>query len=182
MPLVFSVGINDVKEPTYKNPFYGTWHSMLRRCYDPKFHERSPGYKEVSICDEWVLFSKFKEWMLDQDWQEKHLDKDILVPNNKIYSPDTCIFVPKHLNNFLTDRKNHSGPCPVGVYFNTKYQKYLAYCRNPITNKKEYLGGFDCPEKAHLAWKAKKHHHACILAETQTDPRIVNALKTRYLD
>ena len=182
MALVFSIGINDIKEPTRKNPFYVTWHSMLRRCYDPKLHERNPAYKGATVCDEWALFSTFKKWMLDQDWQNKHLDKDILVENNSVYSPNTCIFVPKHINNFFTDRKNHRGPYPVGTYFNTKYQKYLAYCRNPISKKKEYIGSYDCPKKAHLAWKAKKHQHACMLASTQKDERIIHALKTRYLE
>lgn len=91
--LVCGVGINDATYSVYRYkgsagsqkriwacPFYRTWGTMLGRCYSDKFHEQNPTYVGCTVCDEWLTFSKFKAWMETQDWKDKQLDKDILVP------------------------------------------------------------------------------------------------------
>ena len=154
---------------------------MLERCYSSRIHAKQPTYIACSVCDDWLVFSNFKKWMEQQDWQGKELDKDILIAGNKVYSPDACVFVDKLLNGFLVDRGAMRGQWPIGVYFNTKDRKFQAQCRNPFSKKYEFLGQFNCPEKAHQAWRKRKHEHALKLADLQTDHRVAQAIRTRYL-
>jgi len=119
--------------------------------------------------------------MVTQDWQGKALDKDLLVKGNKLYSPETCVFIPESLNCFILESEANRGEYPIGVYWDKEANKYKAQCNNPFTRKKESLGRFLDPNEAYLAWKAKKHEHALRYADQQTDSRIAEALRTRYL-
>lgn len=161
-------------------PYYSRWIDMLKRCYSETFHKRQPTYIGCTVCDEWLYFSNFKRWMEKQDWSGKHLDKDLLVKGNKIYSPETCIFVSQAINNFTNDHSLASGNMPTGVNFHKSSGKIHARCGNPITGKREYLGEFDCQNKAHKAWAKRKHEIACILADAQDDKRLSEALRIRY--
>lgn len=42
---------------------------------------------------------------MDENWKPHmegwHLDKDILLKGNKVYSPETCAFVPAKINSLL---------------------------------------------------------------------------------
>lgn len=84
------------------------WSSMFQRSYSKKFHLKNPTYKNCSVDKRWHNFQNFAtdyERMYPKNAIEKfHLDKDILVPGNKIYGPDTCCFVPKEINDLF--RKN----------------------------------------------------------------------------
>lgn len=111
----------------------------------------------------------------------KQLDKDILIPGNKLYSKDTCVFVSRKLNTFLNDHGMASGPYPTGVSWHKATSMFSAQCSDPATGRSKHLGLFETPEEAYLVWKAKKHEHALAYAEQQTDPRIAEALRTRYL-
>lgn len=187
--LVFGVGINDANRPVMtklngkwvKCPFYRKWQSMLGRCYDPKYHLRYPTYLGCETTEDWHLFSNFEKWMKAQDWEGRELDKDLLKVGNKLYSPDLCIFIPPELNNFTADSGRSRGEWPTGVYLHKGAGRFMSYCKNPFTGKKEYLGLFDSPEEAHLAWKRRKHELACIYADRQADPRVAEALRSRYL-
>ena len=119
--------------------------------------------------------------MEKQDWQGKQLDKDILCVGNKIYSPETCAFVDITTNHFTTDRKSGRGNWPLGVDLHSASTKFRAQCSNRILGYSEHLGYFDCPNKAHLAWKRRKHELACQLADLQSDSRVAAALRIRYL-
>jgi len=191
--LLYGVGINDsgyvltshgVDGGKYRKtsicPFYQCWAGMIERGYSQKTKARYPSYKETTVCSEWLLFSNFKAWMQQQDWQGKHLDKDIIVEGNQVYSPDSCAFVSPALNNFCTDTKAKRGKWPIGVSWHKCTGRFNANCRNPFTRKKQYLGSFDCPDQAYQAWKAYKHELACQLADIQTDARVAQALRVRY--
>ena len=153
---------------------------MLRRCYSKKFLESNPSYIGTSVCSEWLYATAFKKWMEQQDWHGKCLDKDIIVPGSKLYSPETCAFVLPATNLFVTASDASRGDYPIGVSLFKPTGKYQARCRNPFTRKGEYLGLFSTPEEAHEAWRKRKHELAQLVAATETDLRVVEALKKRY--
>ena len=195
LKLIRGVGINDAdynvtkcKKVNGKTviiwmcPFYLVWVSMLNRCYSELVHETHPSYKDCFVCDEWLTFSKFRMWMEQQDWQGKQLDKDLLVEGNMVYSPDTCVFVHVKINNFIINRNRGRGECLLGVHFDKRISKFISQCNNPFTGKREYLGSYSNELDAHLAWKARKHELACMLADSEycNDDKVKNVLLTKY--
>lgn len=160
-------------------PYYNRWKHMLQRCYSAQCQNKNPTYKGCSVCDEWLLFSNFKAWMETQDWEGKQLDKDVLSTGNRIYSPNTCVFVSQEVNSFLIDCTKARGDYPLGVVWNKQVQKYQVYIS--VGGKAKYLGLFICPEEAHLVWKMAKYQQAVVLAGKQDDPRVAKALIGRYL-
>ena len=196
--LVYGVGVNDlgyrvnvqewvtkdggkrVRKTVFLCEYYSAWASMLERCYSEKFLESKPSYIGTSVCSEWVYASAFKKWMEKQDWQGKCLDKDIIVPGNKLYSPETCAFVSQATNKFVIARGACRGEYPIGVHLYKQTGKYQAKCRNPFSRERGHLGYFSTPEEAHEAWRKYKHELAQLVAATEADPRIVEALKKRY--
>lgn len=161
-------------------PFYRAWTSMVNRCYNPKVQDKYSTYKGCYVCDDWHLFSNFKGWMEQQDWEGKQLDKDILLTCNKMYGPDTCVFVSGTVNSFVTDHTAERGEWPIGVYWKRQNQKFVAQCKNPFTRKLEYLGCFFDPDEAHDAWLTRKREFAEMLAAEQDDARVAKALVDRY--
>lgn len=189
--LVYGVGVNDVDYKVYEYEyingkqkivwtcrFYRRWYHMLGRCYSQKYQTKKPTYKGCTVCEDWLLFSNFKSWMEQQDWEGNQLDKDLLVEGNKVYSPDTCVFVTSRVNNFTIDRGIDRGDYPIGV---CKDQgKYRASCSSE--GQTIYLGLYNTPEEAHQVWKEYKHKLACELADSDevTDERVKELLRTRY--
>ena len=196
--LVYGVGINDADYVTEKKetigyvggkrrqklvwicPYYSAWASMLQRCYSSKFQERQPTYKGCSVSEEWLIFSVFKNWMETQNWEGKQLDKDLLFEGNKVYSPETCVFVTKAVNNFTVDSGASRGEWLIGVYWHKQAGKFRSMCCNPFTKKQEHLGLFTSELEAHQAWRKRKLELAYELADIQTDGRVAKALIDRY--
>lgn len=77
-------------------PRYSVWRNLLGRCYSPKV-KNYKAYSDCIVCDEWHNYQNFAEWYDSNIYQvgteRMHLDKDILVKNNRLYSPDTCLMV-----------------------------------------------------------------------------------------
>ena len=177
MRLVCGVGINDLKDiPTKDCPYYRVWQSMLTRCYSKSFLQKNPSYKGCSVSTEWLIFSTFKKWMVQQDWVGKQLDKDLLQFGNHIYSPETCIFVSQELNTLLTDRRNHRGAYPLGVYFMKSKNLFKASCG--VAGVQMYLGAYNTVEKASKAYISFKKELIRIAALQQVDARLKQALLT----
>ena len=82
------------------------------------------------------------------------LDKDILHKGNKVYSRDTCIFVPQRINNLLIKRDKMRGKDPIGVYLNPS-GSYQANCNNGY-GKIIYLGTYPTKEEAFRVYKEYK--------------------------
>ena len=118
--------------------------------------------------------------MEQQDWHGKCLDKDIIAPGSKLYSPETCAFVLKATNSFVVASDAIRGDYPIGVALFKHTGKYQAYCQNPFIGKQEYLGYFSTPQEAHEAWRKRKHELAQLVAARESDIRVVEALKKRY--
>lgn len=177
--LVYGVGINDAdyvtRTSSWTCPFFRKWKDMLARCYSEYENIRQPTYLECYVVDEWLYFSKFKSWMGKQDWQNNVLDKDLLVRGNKVYGPDTCVFVSAQLNGFLVEKKNADLPVGASVH----KRKFQSRCAE-LGKEQKYLGLFDTAEEAHQAWLAFKLEQAYKLSVQQTDKRVAKALIDRY--
>lgn len=147
--------------------YYSAWFHMLQRCYDPKFIEKHPTYEKCEICTEWHNFQVFSEW-LDKNYykiegERMNLDKDILCKRNKIYSPDTCVFVPQRINSLFIKSDRTRGNFPVGVSYCKANKRYITYCK--MNGKQNFLGYYDTPNEAFQVYKQYKEQYIKEVAE-----------------
>ena len=82
------------------------------------------------------------------------LDKDILCKGNKIYSRETCVFVPQRINLLFTKRDNARGNSPIGTTPNSS-GNYVAQCCDG-NGKKIPLGTYSTKEEAFQVYKQYK--------------------------
>lgn len=175
-------GIGVIGDATVENgkKDYRTWCQMMNRVYNDAKLEAHPIYKGCSVHSDWHQFGNFQSWInaqqMEGDW---HLDKDLIKPGNKQYSAETCVMLPQELNTFLTLRRNHRGPWPVGVTYHERLGKWQATCSTGGHKISEYLGVFHSPEAAFSVYKARKEAYAKELAakwQSKIDPRAYTAL------
>lgn len=164
--LAYGIGVNDyvgrVKENGKHIKAYRAWISMLSRCYGKKELVHRPSYIGCSVCDEWLLFSNFKRWYDENYIDGFQLDKDLLVKGNKVYSPETCCFVPIEINCFLLESNLSRGESGEKGVYKTKNNTYIAgYSEN---GKRVYLGSFKTLELAKKAYALSKEKRAKTLA------------------
>ena len=137
---------------------YSIWIRMLERCYSTA----NPRVKinDSNVCEEWLDFQNFADWCYKQEFfgfkDEKgktyHLDKDILVSGNRVYSPNTCCFVPNKIN--ILFRRPKTKPLPEGVSFSKSNNKLQSQIK--IGNRTVSLGFYDNVEEAEMAYKNAK--------------------------
>lgn len=173
--IVYGHGVNDadykieikIDGKKVACPFYRKWVSMLQRCYSPAYHLNKPTYQDCTVAAEWLTFSVFRSWMVGQYWEGMCLDKDMLSPGNKVYSPETCVFVSQAINNLLTDSAASRGVYPQGVDFDKRRGKYKAQIS--LYGKLKHLGLFATPEEASTAYLIAKSAYIIEVAQTQPD-------------
>jgi len=149
---------------------YKTWSAMLKRCYDEKYHQKYPTYKDCNVCEEWHNFQNFGKWF-DENYYEienekMQLDKDILIKGNKIYSPETCIFVPRRINLLFTKNNEIRGNHPIGVYY-TKNKRFESKLKK--NGKKIHLCYASTPEEAFEVYKFEKEKYIKEVADEYKD-------------
>lgn len=184
-------GIGYVGEGEYKTringkrtPKYNAWRGMIERCYSGKRQEKQPTYKGI-IVDPFQNFAKwYDENYYEIEGQIMHLDKDILIKGNKIYSLDTCVFVPNSINTLFTKNNKRRGDFPLGVTFHKLIGKYEACCSNG-KGKNVYLDYHDTPEDAFQAYKTFKESLIKQIAERHKNKipeKLYNALITYQVE
>lgn len=182
--LIHGVGIYDgINEST--TMAYKVWHSMIVRCYSDNWLKNKPSYIECTVDKQWLRYSIFREWFSSNYIEGFHLDKDIIIPLNKIYSPSTCCFVPAYINVLLTDRTRDRGNYPLGVNYEPKWNRYKS-CIS-INGKVKHLGYFKTPELAHECWlrAKKKYVSECAneaYAKGEISERVRDALLNRKFE
>lgn len=152
---------------------YNTWYRMLERCYDEKFKEKHPTYKNCKVSEEWHNFQNFAEWYSENfyeiEGERMCLDKDILHKGNKIYSPENCIFVPQTINSLFTKSDKTRGDYHIGVSYNKRDKKFVARCNvydfEENKSKRKHLGCYNTPEKAFESYKQFKEKYIKEIAE-----------------
>lgn len=140
---------------------YIIWHSMFVRCYSNTSINIRPTYNEAFIDKMWYNFENFYEWIHTQKNFESftiddkcQLDKDILFKHNKKYSADRCLLVPQSINKLFTKREARRGEYPIGVH--KAGNKFIAQCQNVEYGRQVYLGSYNNPQQAFLAYKKYK--------------------------
>lgn len=164
---------------------YVVWSSMLSRCTE-KYWKEKPTYIGTTCSDNFKSYSFFYEWCQEQigfnskdDKGNKwHLDKDLLVKGNKIYSEETCVFVPQRINSLLTKSRRTRKGCPLGVRWHEKDKKFHSRCGDGCGGVK-HLGCFQNQEEAFQAYKTFKEALVKEIAneyKEQLDSRVYDAL------
>ena len=137
---------------------YKIWHNMLTRCYHPKSQEKYPTYKGCAVEDYLLNFQHMGEWIENNYYEipgeTMCLDKDILCKGNKVYSRETCIFVPERINLLFVKRDNDRSDNPIGVKL-TVSGNYQAFCSNGY-GKYTPLGTYSTEEEAFQVYKKYK--------------------------
>ena len=137
---------------------YDIWYHMLMRCYDPKYQEKHTTYRGCKVEDYLLNFQHMCEWLENNYYEipgEKMcIAKDILCKGNKIYSRETCIFVPQKINTLFIKCNKSRGKDPIGVY-QLPSGNYQAYCNNGY-GKYIYLGIYSTKEEAFNIYKEYK--------------------------
>jgi hypothetical protein len=159
---------------------YSIWHGMLKRCYYEKDLMRNPTYRECSITEEWLNFQNFAKWYDENyyeiDGSKMELDKDILVKGNKVYSPETCLFVPKNINMLFIKGNAKRGNLPIGVCLDKARNKYIASCN--FGNIK-LLSRHSTPEEAFEVYREHKEKFIKQIADdykNKIPAKVYNAL------
>lgn len=155
---------------------YSVWRNMLVRCYDENFHKKQPSYIGCEVCEEWKSFSNFKKWFdenynfeLEEMGIDLCLDKD-LFGCGILYSPSTCVFLPRKVNGFLANQRKNNKSGQIGVHWCKKRSVWQVNINDFYTSKTTFKGYFDCKNEA-----IKKYIH-CREVESEKCKNMLNKL------
>jgi hypothetical protein len=167
---------------------YRLWTSMLARCYSEKRHKVNPSYIGCTVHKDWHNFQSFARWVDENFYtlenHEMHLDKDILTKGNKIYSPDTCVFVPSNINGLILKCDSSRNNLPIGVCYDKREEKFAAFYRNN-NGKKVSIGLYNTPKDAFQVYKTFKESLIKQIAErykNKIPEKLYNALITYQVE
>lgn len=157
-------------------PQYATWAGLILRCYDPYTMNKCLSYINCEVCSEWANYQTFAKYYDENIYEipnEKiQIDKDILSGylnlDNKIYSPDTCLFVPQTINNLFPNHKRFRGKELIGVYYdgrldqkiNNRYTTYISKF-----GKRIHLGSYPTEIQAFNVYKREKEKYVKEMAD-----------------
>ena len=131
---------------------YYIWHHMISRVYNESdCNYCRYGGMGITVCERWHCYENFlkdlpnipgySEWKSNPSGYE--LDKDVLQQdinhNNKIYSPETCIFIPSLVNNLEQAIRNSNNTTNFYGVFTQQSGNYS------VKIGKEYYGTYSDP-------------------------------------
>ena len=177
-PSIYGKGIlgEGFKQSESQSYSFQLWKNMLKRCYSEVSFKKSPSYEQCLTSETFNDYQQFKTWCNSQlgfgntGWE---LDKDILVKGNKVYSEDTCCFVPKEINLLLVKHDKGRGDYLLGVDYHKNRKQFRARCSD------KHLGWFNTELEAFYAYKEAKETYIKEVAnkwKDQIDPKVYEAL------
>lgn len=175
--LVYGIGINDLKgikgEEVCKivdgvrwdSKEYKLWESMLARVLKSS-DSKNPSYQKITVCGDWYYYSRFKSWATENmpdDMTNMSLDKDLRGMGRGIYSPETCMFIPKDLNSAINFVRTKGSGLPIGVTKTNKEGVYR-FSSKDIKGNRHYTR---CKgiEQTHFSYLSKKIEYILLFIE-----------------
>ena len=162
----FGQGVYYDKESFAYKKIKNLWNHMMSRCYNKlDKHYNAYGEKGVVVCKRWHNFSNFcadlelihgfYEWATTSDYE---LDKDMF--GAKVYSPETCIFIPKKYNgrlsiNIAYEWNNHIyiGLQHLADAMGVKYHQLNRHFYKHFNEKYSNVKKIDIPQGKHIRYK-----------------------------
>jgi len=137
------------------------WYGVKNRCYGG----RNKAYIGCTMSENFLDFQFFAEWCNNQiGWGEEGwcLDKDFLVEGNKVYSENTCVFVPRVINTIFANKhiETHENTGAIWISHSNKWQ-----ARASEFGKQKNYGLHNTPEEAHAVWAARRNVYVQEVAE-----------------
>lgn len=143
-----------------KEYYWSACNNMTSRCYNEHFHEIRPEYIGCQMCPEWrESRENIVQWIYENMYvipgETMSIDKDLKIPGNKIYSPETCIILPVPINTFFTPERNKKErDLPPGVYQQKASDRFFTLWRKE-DGSKEYHA-YVAAEEAREAYLSHK--------------------------
>ena len=185
LPSVYGVGVVGTKYSSevnrVKTKEYKLWLTMIERCYSATLKKKYPTYKDCICSENFKSYEYFYEWCHrqvgfgnDGNGNPFHLDKDLLIRGNKVYSENTCVFLPQEVNSLLTKREALRGEHLIGVCWSKTHKAFMAQV-SKNKGKREFLGYFKTELEAYNAYKTAKEAFVKEQAEKWKDKIDVRA-------
>lgn len=124
---IYKVGYYGVGNYNSDDIAYPMWYNMISRCYKSKKYESTMSYENCVVCEEWHNYQNFAKWFHEHFYECEEglmLDKDILIHDNKTYSPYNCLLVPKRINLLFIKEKKRRGNSVIGTSIDKRNGKY----------------------------------------------------------
>lgn len=181
---VFGFGINDAGLEDSTDKRYVLWTSIIRRSYSEVYHKSKPSYKDVRVSEDWRRLSNFIkdieklpnfDLAVSENWE---LDKDLLGGDQKLYSKNTCCFLPRELNTLFTSESKKG--LKKGVFYNKRLSKFTASI-NRGGKVRSHIGVYETEEEAHFNYCKEKQKHLDSLI-LKYDDKLPNNVKLKLKD
>ena len=178
-PSVYGIGVFGTKYPStisgVKTKEYGLWKDMLTRCYSDTCKKKQPTYEGCEVSNNFKSYEYFYEWCnrqigfgVEGNGNPFQLDKDLLIKGNKVYSEDSCVFIPQEINTLLTKRTTSRGEHLIGVCWHNVSKAFVAVV-SKNKGKQGWLGSFKTELEAFNAYKQAKESFVKEQAEKWKD-------------
>ena len=187
---VFGVGVigdkRNLKIDGVATKEYNLWYTMLQRCFDEHSEGVLETYKDCTVSENFKSYEYFYDWcnnqvgfnIFDENDKPFEIDKDLLIKGNKLYSENTCVFLPREINVALTKSNKTRGDYPIGVHWSSTKKVFIAQI-NKGGGSQKHLGQFDTELEAFNAYKQAKESYLKELAnkwKDKVDTRAYDAL------
>lgn len=128
---------------------------MLERCYSQTYQEKFPAYKGCSVVEDWHNFQIFAKWFDENYVEGYHIDKDIKIDGNRVYGPDTCMFVSPKQNLEKAHAKHYEFISPEGEP--VKVYNLTEFCKRTGTQQSHMSSVSIGKLKQHKGWTIKRY-------------------------
>lgn len=137
-----------------ERPVVKLWRSIKGRM-SKHYRPGNESYKDCELSESWKDIRNFEQWY-DLNYVEGwDIDKDLFGWDTKIYSEETCCFLPPRLNLFMVNLRSIFDGSMKGWYYRERDGVFVATVSD-TAKRKIHLGHFQTSEDAKTAYVAGK--------------------------